>query len=245
MLSTSIKSAEEILSFPPVLIPQKIVLSNYSGVLEALPIGIYFYNSLIVALFTVILNVFISSFTGFALARLRFRGKKALFFLVLLSIILPKEIMIIPVYGMMINAGMADTLSGVIIPFALEGISIFMMRQAFLAIPGEIEEAALMDGAGVFRLWLNVMFPMTLPTVAVVTIFTFIGSWGDFLWPLIILQSKANYTLQVGLQSMLGTFVNNFRFVAAGSMLTVIPVIVVFFLFQKYLIKGIFAGGIK
>ncbi len=120
-----------------------------------------------------------------------------------------------------------------------------MMRQAFLSIPKEIEEAAVMDGASPFTLWWNVMLPMTKPMMATLTIFTFIASWGDFLWPLVVLKSPEHFTLQVGLSYLIGTFVDNFRYVAAGGILSIIPVIVVFIFMQKYFERGLFSGSVK
>lgn len=242
LLATSFKGAEELFGYPPKLIPQNFVTENYTGVWNAVPFELYFLNSLIVVVVTVIFNVLISSLAGFALARLKFKGKEFLFLLVLASIMIPKELIIIPLYTTVLKLGLADTLAGVILPFAVEGFAIFMMRQAFLAIPSDLEEAARIDGCSFFKIWWNIMLPITKPTIAVLSIFTFIGTWGDFLWPLVVLKSQSNFTLQVGLSYMMGTFVNNYRYVAAGSVLAVIPVILVFLFAQKYFEKGIMAG---
>jgi len=245
LLGTSFKGAEELFSYPPKLIPDNFILENYSGVWNAVPFELYFINSIVVVVITVLLNVFISSLAGFALARFKFKGKNILFFLVLAAMLIPKELIIIPVYTTVLKVGLADTLAGVIIPFAVEGFAIFLMRQAFISIPKEIEEAAIVDGCSYFRLWWKVMVPMVKPTIAVLAIFTFIGTWGDFLWPLIVLKNQENYTLQVGLSYMMGTFVNNYRYVAAGAVLAIIPVIFLFIFSQKYFEKGIFAGSGK
>ncbi len=245
LLGTSFKGAEEIFSYPPKLIPDNFVFENYTGVWNAVPFELYFLNSFIVVFVTVLMNVIISSLVGFALARFRFNGRNILFVLVLAAMLIPKELIIIPVYTTVLKIGLADTLAGVIIPFAVEGFAIFLMRQAFISIPKEIEEAAIMDGCSYFKLWWKVMMPMIKPTLAVLSIFTFIGTWGDFLWPLIVLKNQENYTLQVGLSYMMGTFVNNYRYVAAGAVLAVIPVIILFVFSQKYFEKGIFAGSGK
>jgi putative chitobiose transport system permease protein len=245
LVSTSLKGAEEIFAFPPTLIPDKINLENYSGVCNTIPFGTYFINSIIVVVASVLINLLLASLTGFALARFNFKGKSFFFFLVLASMLIPKEIVIIPLYRTVLSLGLLDTLAGVVLPFAVEGFAIFMMRQAFLAIPKEIEEAAIVDGANLFTIWWKVLLPITKPTLATLAIFTFIGTWGDFIWPLVVLKSSENFTLQVGLSYMLGTFVNNYRYVAAGSVLAVIPVIILFFAMQKYFIKGIVAGSGK
>ncbi len=242
LLSTSFKGAEELFSYPPTLIPSKFVLQNYTGVWNAVPFGEYFMNSVIIVVATVVLNIFISSLAGFAFARYKFKGRELLFFMVLGTMMIPKELIIIPLYTTVLKLSLADTLVGVILPFSVEGFAIFMMRQAFISIPREMEEAAVMDGCSAFRIWWNIMLPMTKPTIAVLAIFTFIGTWGDFLWPLIVLKSPEHYTLQVGLSYMMGTFVNNYRFIAAGAVLATIPVIIIFLFAQKHFEKGLFAG---
>lgn len=242
LLGTSFKGAEELFSYPPTFIPKNFVTENYSGVWNAVPFEMYFLNTLIIVVSTVLLNVFVSSLAGYAFARLKFKGKEFLFLMVLATIMIPKELIIIPLYTTVLKLGLADTLAGVILPFAVEGFAIFMMRQAFLAIPADLEEAARIDGCSSFRIWWNIMMPIAKPTLAVLSIFTFIGTWGDFLWPLIVLKSQNHFTLQVGLSYMMGTFVNNYRYVAAGSVLAIIPVILIFLFAQKYFEKGILSG---
>jgi putative chitobiose transport system permease protein len=245
LLSTSFKGAEEIFAYPPRLIPGSFELGNYSGVWSAVPFGKYLFNSVVIAVFTCLLNLTTASLAGYALAHLEFKGKEMLFLLIPASMMIPKELIIIPVYISVLKMHIADTLAGVIIPFAVEGYAIFMMRQAFLAVPKELSEAAIMDGCTPLKLWFKVMLPLTKPTLAVLGLFTFIGSWGDFLWPLVVLKSESNYTLQVGLSYMMGTFVNNFRYVAAGSILALLPVMLLFLFSQKYMIKGLLSGSGK
>lgn len=245
LLSTSFKGAEEIFAFPPTFIPSKIELNNYSEVLQAVPFGKYFINSVVIAIFTCFLNLTTASLAGYALAHFEFKGKEFLFLLIPASMMVPKELIIIPVYISVLKMQLADTLAGVIIPFAVEGYAIFMMRQAFLAVPKELSEAAFIDGCSPLRLWFKIMLPLTKPTLAVLGLFTFIGTWGDFLWPLVVLKSESNYTLQVGLSYMMGTFVNNFRYVAAGSILALLPVVLLFLFAQKYMIKGLLSGSGK
>jgi putative chitobiose transport system permease protein len=245
LLSTSFKGSEELFAFPPTIVPRTFNFENYSGVWNAVPFSTYLVNSIIVVLASIVLNVGFGSLAGFALARYNFRGRATLFLLVLAAMMIPKEVIIIPLYTTVLKMHLADTLAGVVLPFAVEGFGIFMMRQAFLAIPKEIEEAGVMDGASPLRLWWNVMLPMTKPSLAALTIFTSIGTWGDFLWPLVVLKSQEHYTLQVGLSYMIGAFADNYRYVAAGAVLAVVPVIVVFVAMQKYFEKGLFAGAGK
>lgn len=243
LLSTSFKGAEELFAYPPTFIPTTFVLENYIGLWRAIPLGVYFINTIIVTLVTVFLNVLLSSLAGFAFARMQFRYRSAMFYAVIAAILIPKEVIILPLYATVLRMHLADTLLGVALPFAVDGLGVFMMRQAFLAIPREIEDAALVDGASPLRLWWNVMLPMTRPTIATLAIFTFIAAWGDFLWPLVVLKSPENYTLQVGLSFMMGTFVDNFRYVAAGAVLSVLPVFAIFALMQKHFERGLFAGS--
>jgi putative chitobiose transport system permease protein len=245
LVSTSLKGAEEIFSFPPTFIPETIVWENYSGVWNAIPFALYLFNSVLVAVLSVGLNVILASLAGFSLARYTFKYKQLLFVAVLATMMVPKEIIMIPLFTTILKLHLADSLLGVVLPFAVEGMGIFLMRQAFLGIPKEIEEAGIMDGASPLRMWWNIMLPMTKPALATLSIFTFIGSWGDFLWPLIVLKSPEHFTVQVGLSYMLGTFVDNYRYVAAGAVLAVIPVVVVFIFMQRHFERGLFAGSEK
>lgn len=245
LIGTSLKGSEEIFAYPPSVLPETVVWENYTGVWNALPFDVYFVNSIIVAVISVAANVLLSSLAGFALARYSFRHKNLLFFIVLASIMIPKEVIVIPLFTTILKMHLSDSLIGVILPFAVEGMGIFLMRQAFLTVPKEIEEAGIMDGASPFRLWWNVMVPMTRPAMATLVIFTFIAAWGDFLWPLIVLKSPEHYTLQVGLSYMIGTFIDNYRYVAAGSVLAVIPVVIVFIFMQRHFERGLFTGSDK
>jgi len=244
LLGTSFKGSEELFANPPTIVPRDFVLENYSGVWNAVPFARYLLNSAVVVAGSVLLNVLVGALAGYALARYRFRGRGLFFALVLGAMMLPREVVIIPVYTNVLKMGLADTLAGVILPFAVEGFGIFLMRQAFLAVPREVEEAGLMDGASPLRLWWSVMLPMTAPSLAALTVFTFIGTWGDFLWPLVVLKSPERYTLQVGLSTMVGAFADNYRYVAAGAVLGVLPVLAVFAAAQRHVERGLFAGAV-
>ncbi len=245
LLSTSLKGTEDIFSFPPKIIPSKFAWENYVGLWQAIPIGKYFINTFIVTITVVTGNIIFSSLAGFALARMRFNGKQIFFYFVIASLLIPKEVILLPLYTLILKLHLADSLAGIIIPFIVDGVGIFMMRQAFLSIPKEIEDAAIVDGASPLKLWWYVMLPMTKPMMATLAIFSFIASWGDFIWPLVVIKSPEYYTLQVGLSYMMGTFVDNFRYVAAGAVVSIIPVIIVFVFMQKYFERGLFAGSEK
>ncbi|MCX8056399.1 MAG: carbohydrate ABC transporter permease [Ignavibacteria bacterium] len=245
LISTSLKGAEEIFQFPPKLIPSDLTFKNFVEVWEAIPFGKYYLNSFIVSIAVVFGNLFLGSLTGFLLARRNFKFKNILFFFVLVSILIPQEMILIPLYLIVLKLKLIDSLAGIILPAFVNGFSIFMMRQAFLSIPKEIEDAALSDGCNLFKLYWKVMLPMTKPTLISLGLLIFISTWGDFLFPLIVLRSQENYTLQVGLSYMTGTFVDNFRLIAAGSLLSVFPSILLTIFLSKYFEKGIFEGGIK
>lgn len=252
MISTSLKSANEnIFSTPPVLIPQHFTLNNYFDVWNQLPFGNYTLNSIIVAIITIILNLILSSLAAYPLARMRFKGKNFLFYSILATIMVPFQVIMIPVYLMTLRMNLVDSVSdvagfaGLILPFAVNAFGIFLMRQAFLSIPKELEEAAVIDGCNSFDIWWRVLMPLVKPSLATLAIFTFVGSWSEFLWPSIVLTKQTMYTLPVGLTHLQGAFSANWRYIAAGSVLSIIPIIILFFALQKYFISGTTQGAVK
>lgn len=252
LISTSLKGAgENIFAYPPVLIPQDFTFENYVGVWNRVNLLGYFINSMIVATGTVILNLILSSLAAYPLARMEFRGKKITFFAILATIMIPFQAIMLPVYLITIKLHLIDTVSntagyiGLIMPFAVSAFGIFLMRQAFLGIPREMEEAAIVDGCNVFQIFWRVLLPMVKPSLAVLAIFTFIGSWGEFLWPSIVLTKETLYTLPVGVNNLQGMFSSNWRFIAAGSIISIIPIIIFFLAMQKHFISGENEGAVK
>ncbi|MBQ6515952.1 carbohydrate ABC transporter permease [bacterium] len=252
LISTSLKGLDEnIFAYPPVIIPEHFTLQNYTGVWDKVNFLGYFINSMVVAGFTVLLNLILSSLAGYPLARMNFRGKRIIFFSVLATIMVPFQAIMLPVYLITLKLHMVDSVNnfmgylGLILPFAVNAFGIFLMRQAFLKIPKEVEEAAIVDGCNVFQVFFRVLLPMVKPTLAVLAIFTFIGSWGEFLWPSIVLTKDAMYTLPVGVNNLQGMFSSNWRFIAAGSILSTIPIIIFFLAMQKYFISGENEGAVK
>ena len=252
LLSTALKGADEnIFQYPPQLLPQHLTFDNFIGAWKQIPFLTYFFNSFIVAGFTVVLNLILSSLAAYPLARMEFKGKNFLFCLVLATIMIPFQAIMLPVYLIVLKLHLVDTYGyvtgylGMILPFAVNAFGIFLMRQAFLAVPKEMEEAAFIDGCSVFNIWLKILLPMTAPTLAVLAIFTFIGSWGEFLWPSIVLTNKALYTLPVGANDLQGMFSANWRYIAAGSIISIIPIIIFFAIMQKYIVSGKNEGAIK
>lgn len=252
LLSTSLKGGgENIFAYPPTIIPKDFTLDNYVGVWHRVDLMRYFINSMIVAGATVVLNLILSSLAAYPLARMEFKGKKITFFAILATIMIPFQAIMLPVYLITLKLHLVDSYGdifgfiGLVMPFAVSAFGIFLMRQAFLAIPREMEEAAIVDGCNVFQVFWKVLLPMVKPSLAVLAIFTFIGSWGEFLWPSIVLTKEAMYTLPVGVNNLQGMFSSNWRYIAAGSIISTIPIIIFFLCMQRYFISGENEGAVK
>lgn len=252
LISTSLKgNAENIFAYPPNIIPHNFTFENYGGVWKRVNFIAYFVNSMIVAGATVFLNLLLSALAAYPLARMQFAGKKIAFFAVLATIMVPFQAIMLPVYLITLKLNLVDSVNnfmgyiGLVMPFAVSAFGIFLMRQAFLTIPKEMEEAAIVDGCNVFQVFFKVLLPMVKPSLAVLAIFTFIGSWGEFLWPSIVLTKESMYTLPVGVNNLQGMFSSNWRFIAAGSILATIPIVIFFLAMQKYFISGETEGAVK
>ncbi len=252
LISTSLKGAgENIFAYPPVMIPHDFTFANYIGVWQRVNLLGYFINSMVVAAGTVILNLILSSLAAYPLARMEFKGKKITFFAILATIMIPFQAIMLPVYLITIKLHLTDNVNdaagimGLILPFAVSAFGIFLMRQAFLGIPREMEEAAIVDGCNIFQVFWRVLLPMVKPSLAVLAIFTFIGSWGEFLWPSIVLTKESLYTLPVGVNNLQGMFSSNWRYIAAGSIISIIPIIIFFLAMQRYFISGENEGAVK
>lgn len=252
LFSTALKGPDEnIFQYPPEFFPKVPTWDNFSGVWKQIPFMLYFWNSMIVAGFTVLLNLILSALAAYPLARMDFKGKKITFYAILATIMIPFQAIMLPVYLIVLKLNMVDSVNnfmgflGLILPFAVNAFGIFLMRQAFLAIPRELEEAAFVDGCNVFQIWWKILIPMVKPTLAVLAIFTFIGSWGEFLWPSIVLTKKALYTLPVGVNDLQGLFSANWRYIAAGSIIATVPILVFFIAMQRYFISGENEGAVK
>lgn len=252
LTSTSLKGVnEDIFAYPPAIIPQDFTWANYIDVWHRVNFMGYFWNSMIVAGLTVILNLILSSLAAYPLARMQFRGKKFAFFAILATIMIPFQAIMLPVYLITLKLHLIDSVNnclgyiGLVMPFAVSAFGIFLMRQAFLKVPREVEEAAIVDGCNVFQMFWKVVLPMVKPTLAVLAVFTFIGSWGEFLWPSIMLTKDSMYTLPVGINNLQGMFSANWRFIAAGSIIATIPIIIFFLAMQRYFISGENDGAVK
>lgn len=252
LTSTSLKGInEDIFAYPPTIIPQDFTFVNYIDVWHRVNFMGYFWNSMIVAGLTVLLNLILSSLAAYPLARMQFKGKRIAFFSILATIMIPFQAIMLPVYIITLKLHLIDSVNaamgylGLVMPFAVSAFGIFLMRQAFLKVPREVEEAAIVDGCNIFQMFVKVVLPMVKPTLAVLAVFTFIGSWGEFLWPSIMLTKDSMYTLPVGINNLQGMFSANWRFIAAGSIIATIPIIMFFLAMQKYFISGENDGAVK
>ncbi|ASC73786.1 sugar ABC transporter permease [Halomicronema hongdechloris C2206] len=246
LVSTSFKSSSEnIFEFPPQFIPETPTLENFVTVWQSNPFGRYLFNSTVVAVLTVGLNLLFCSLAAYPLARLTFRGRDTIFALVVSTIMIPFQIVMIPLYILTVQLGLRNTYLGIIFPSLASAFGIFLMRQAFQGVPKELEEAARMDGCSELGIWWNVMIPATRPALVTLAIFVFIGSWSDFLWPLIVLDQPEYYTLPLGVAKLAGSFSLDWRLIAAGSVISMVPVVLVFVFLQRYIVPTESGSGLK
>jgi putative chitobiose transport system permease protein len=246
LLSTALKSAgEDIFGFPPQLLPSQPTLDNFIQVWQQNPFGQYFLNSTVVALLTVGLNLLFCALAAYPLARMRFAGRELLFGLIVATILIPFQVVMIPLYILVVKLGLRNTTFGLVFPYLASAFGIFLLRQAFLGVPKELEESARIDGCSELGIWWHVMIPAVKPALITLAIFVFIGAWSDFLWPLIILDEPSRYTLPLGVATLASGFSLDWRLVAAGSVLSILPVLAVFLVLQRYIVPSDAASGVK
>ncbi|MEU9014880.1 carbohydrate ABC transporter permease [Streptomyces sp. NPDC048479] len=245
-LSTSLKGPhEDIFSSPPTFLPGEPTLDNYSRVSQTIPVWDYALNSLKVATANVLTNCIGSALAGYALARMRYRGRRAATLVFILAMLVPVEGIIIAQFTTMRDIGLNNTLIAVLLPGCIGAMNVLLMRNAFRNLPHEVEEAAFVDGATAWQRFLRIALPSVKGTLAVVAIFAFMGAWDDFLWPLIVLSDPENFTLTIGLNYLHGTFANDERLVAAGTVIAVLPLIVLFACLQRFFFRGVGEGAVK
>lgn len=245
-LSTSLKGAgENIYDFPPSLIPAEPTLSNYAEVLRTIPVFDYAWHSLLVGVGTVLTNVVFATLAGYALGTMKFRYKWIILAIFFSTLLLPGEVTLTSQYLTIKSLGLANTLWGVFLPGAIAAINVLLMMAACRMIHPDTLDAATIDGANTMQRLRHIVWPNIRGMVSVVALFSFIGAWDDFLWPLVVLSDPANYTLTVGMQYLNSSFAANPRVIAAGTMIALIPIIVLFASLQKHFFRGVEEGGIK
>ena len=246
MLLGSVKTQREILQRPPTWWPQEFTWENFGAWFGQLNFGQFFGNSIVVALFTVAGNLVFCSMVGYALAKMDFPGKKALFVVVMVTLMVPGVVTFVPLFVMVSSLGLVDSYAALILPFVTTPLGVFLMRQFMLGIPDPLLEAARIDGAGELRIFARIVMPLCGPPLATLGILTFLASWNNFLWPLVAAQTEAKYTLPVAL-SLYSTGQNatDYGLLLAGSVLVIAPIILLFVFLQRYFIQGIASTGLK
>lgn len=244
MISSAFKPESEILKLPPTLIPKDPTLENFINLFTELNFLVYLRNTLIIVIFSFV-GLLFNAMAGYGFAKYNFKGKNNLFYLVLATMMIPGQVTMIPIYLLLNQMGLTNTMAGIILPGLAVAFSIFLFRQFMETIPIDLIEAARLDGAGEFYIFFRLIIPIAKPIFAVQGILTFIGAWNSFLWPLIIANSEKLYTLSVGLSLLQGQYANNFALQMAGAAFMVVPIIIIFAFFQKYIVEGFTMSGMK
>lgn len=246
LVSTSLKGpAEDIFSSPPALLPAQPSLNAYWTLFKENPLTTYLINSAVVSVMAVVANLLFCSLAAYPLARLHFAGRGFVLALVVATILIPFQVVMIPLYLLMVQLGLRNTLLAVVIPQAATAFGLYLLRQSFLGVPKELEEAARIDGCSRLGEWWNVMIPAAKADLITLGMFVFIGTWGEFLWPLVILDDPNLYTLPLGLQQLSSSFSLDWRIVAAGSVVSILPVLFLFILLQRFILPSASGDAVK
>jgi len=244
-VSTSLKSAADVFLPGLGLIPWHPTLAAYRSVFGAVPFARFLVNSLVVTTAVVVLNVVFDSCAAYAFAKLRFPGREALFRLLLTAMLVPAQVGMLPLFLMLKRLGLVNTYGGVLVPWLASVFGIFLVRQVAQAIPDDLLNSARLDGAGEWRIYRSIVLPNLGPVLATLAVFVFMSSWNDFLWPLVILSDDRRYTLPVALASLVGEHVQDTELMMAGAVVTVLPVLALFVVLQRWYIRGVMAGSVK
>lgn len=245
MLSTSFKSRGALMSMPIEWIPSKPTLAAYANVFTRFPFGKAIFNSLFISVSYTLITLLSSSLAAFAFAKLRFPFANGLFKVYLATMMIPTQVTLIPLFVIMSRMGLIDTYGSVILPSLFRAFAVFLLVQTMKSIPNDYIEAARIDGAGMLRTYWKVVMPMCAPTLATLCITTFMDSWNDFLWPLVMLSDRDLMTLPLALNTLNGQFATEYNVLMAGSLLSMLPIIIVYIFAQKYFKSGLMAGGVK
>jgi multiple sugar transport system permease protein len=245
MLAASFMPTGEANAYPPRLLPSRPTLEHYRTLFTRLDLGRNLMNSAIVAVGITLLSLLINSMAGYALAKLRFRHRERVFRSLSAGLMLPVQISMLPLFLLFKELGLVNSYWGVIIPSLASIFGIFLIRQYTLALPDDLLDAARIDGAGELRIYRSIVLPVITPILATIAIWTFLNAWNDFMWPLIVLSDESRYTLPVALANLSGEHVQDTELMMAGAVVTVLPVMAVFLVLQRYYIQGVMAGSVK
>jgi multiple sugar transport system permease protein len=245
MVITSVETLNETRRFPPILVPSGVQWRNYTDVLQQAPFARWFINTLVVTVVVVAGNLLFCSLAGYAFARIKFFGRDVVFILVLATLMIPFQVIMIPTFLIVRKLGLIDTLGALVVPNLAGAFGIFLLRQFFRSLPVELEEAARIDGASRLGVLFKIVLPLSGPVLATVAVITFLWTWNDFLWPLVTIFSPDNMTLQLGLTTFQGAHQTNTNLLMAANVMSVLPVLFLFFVAQRFFIRGIATSGLK
>ena len=243
LLAATTKGPDDLFSY--TFFAPRATSANFRDLFTTVPFGRYLTNSIFIASTTVMVQLFFSSLAGFALAKYEFRGKKAIMVLMLATMMIPGQVVMAPLYEQIYRIGLVDTYGGLIIPGAVSVFGIFLFRQSILQVPDELLHAARIDGCTELRIYWDVVMPVSRPMVGAFCLISFMGSWNSFLWPQILLHSSPRFTLPIALNQLVGLYQQQYGMLMAGTLLSVLPVIVLFLLLQKEFVAGLTAGAVK
>jgi len=242
---TSLQRPNDALQFPPVLVPRGLHWQNYLTAWRLAPFGRWFVNSTVVASAAVLGNLTVGALAGYAFARIRFLGRGVLFIVLLATLMVPLQLLIIPTFIVVRLLGLVDTLPALILPNLVTPFSIFLFRQFFRTLPSELEDAARIDGASRLTVLTRVVAPLSTPVLATVAVITFLWTWNDFLWPLVVIRSDSHMTLQLGLSSFQGAHSTHWALLMAGTVMTQVPILALFFFCQRWFVQSVALSGLK
>lgn len=245
MLSSSLKTTNDMYTFPPKWIPNPVMWENYLYMFQSAPWGVYAWNSLKVSVLVVIGHVIVSAMGAYAFARLKFPGRNVLFIIILATMMIPYHVTMIPTFKILRELGWLNTHWALIIPPLFSAFGLFLLRQFFMAIPKELEEAARIDGASYPRIFVSIILPISLPALTTLAIFTFMTQWNDFLAPLIYINDELLKTLSLGLATFQGTYTTQWNYLMAGSFIVLLPILFIYIFAQRYFIEGVMMSGMK
>ena len=245
MISASLMPTGEATTYPPKLFPRTVTFEHYRTLFTRLSLGRYLINSTIIAVTVTAISLIINSMAGYAFAKLRFRSRERVFRLLSAGLVVPVQVSMLPLFLLMRELGLINTYWGVIIPSMASIFGIFLVRQYALSLPDDLLDAARVDGASELRIYRSIVLPVITPILATLAIWTFLSTWNDFMWPLIVLSDERRFTLPVALASLVGEHVQDTELMMAGSVLTVMPVLVVFLFLQRYYMAGLMVGSVK
>lgn len=245
VIGSSFKSTGELFSWPPSFIGKNPTFSNYQRALEEGHFGIYFFNTVFTSLVATFLTIVVNVMSGYAFAKYRFKGDKILFGVVLATLMIPLEVIMIPIFKVIVATNLYNSLWGLIIPAVASPTAVFLVRQYYVGIPDAYMEAARIDGASEGSILMRIMLPLARPVISVLCIFSFMWRWNDYLWPKLVINSKERYTIQLALANYSGEYSVDWNSLLAMSVISMIPVIIVFVTLQSYIIGGMTAGGVK